>query len=213
MTPLPPASEETADDRRQAGETPNSQLPTSGHLNTRKPERRKLPKGFLIFCPRRFCHAGVTEVTIADLQKDGVDTVILDLDNTLVEWQKHDVPADIRQWLRDLKAAGFKLCLLSNTRFGRRLKKLSEELEIPYVRRAAKPGKRGFRAALEMLGSEASKTVIIGDQMFTDVWGANRSGIYSVMVAPMARREFIGTKVSRVAERVLLTYFRRQGHI
>jgi HAD superfamily phosphatase (TIGR01668 family) len=155
----------------------------------------------------------VTEVTVSDLKTDGIDTVILDLDNTLVGWQRHDVPKEVRQWLRELKEAGFKLCLLSNTRFGRRLKKLSDELEIPYVRRAMKPGKKGFRAALEILGSEAAKTVMIGDQMFTDVWGANRSGIYSVMVAPMARREFIGTRVSRMAERVMLAYFRRKGLI
>ena len=171
------------------------------------------PRGFLIFCPRRFCHSGVTEVTVADLKDAGIDTVILDLDNTLVEWQRHEVPAAVRHWLKELKDAGMKLCLLSNTRFGRRLTKLSGELEIPYVRRAMKPSRKGFEAAMELLGSEPSRTVMIGDQMFTDVWGANRSGIYSIMVRPMARREFIGTKFSRIAERVLLGYFRRKGLI
>jgi|SRR5688500_3918434 len=171
------------------------------------------PRGLLIFCPRRFCPLGVTEVTVDDLQTAGIRGVILDLDNTLVGWQRHDISQGVIDWLTALKESGVKLCLLSNTRFGRRLKKLSEELEIPYVRQAMKPSKKGFRAAVELMEVEPSKTVMIGDQMFTDVWGANRSGIYSIMVPPMARREFIGTKISRMAERVLLSYFRRKGHI
>ncbi len=171
------------------------------------------PRGLLIFCPRRFCPLGVTDVSVDDLRESGIEAVILDLDNTLVGWQRHDVSADVMGWLAALKESGMKLCLLSNTRFGRRLKKLSEELEIPYVRQAMKPSKKGFHAALELMGADPSKTVMIGDQMFTDVWGANRSGIFSIMVPPMARREFFGTKISRMAERVLLSYFRRKGHL
>ena len=155
----------------------------------------------------------MTEVSAADLKAAGIEAVILDLDNTLVGWQRHDVPEAVLSWLRGLKDSGLKLCLLSNTRFGRRLKKLSEELDIPSVRQAMKPGKKGFRAAMALMGSEPSSTVMIGDQMFTDVWGANRSGIYSIMVQPMARREFFGTKISRMAERLLLAHFRRKGYI
>jgi len=171
------------------------------------------PRGLLLLCPRRFCPHGVTDVSVDDLRKSGIEAVILDLDNTLVEWQRHDVSTGVNQWLAALKESGMKLCLLSNTRFGRRLKKMSEELGIPYVRQAMKPSKKGFHAAMELMGADPSKTVMIGDQMFTDVWGANRSGIFSIMVPPMAHREFFGTKISRMAERVLLSYFRRKGHI
>src|SRR5512145_338349 len=119
------------------------------------------PKGLMVLCPRRFCHSGVTEITIQDLKGGGIDTVILDLDNTLVGWQRHDFPDSVLAWIQELKESGFKLCLLSNTRFGRRLKKVSEELQIPYVKKAMKPSRKGFRAAMELLGSEPSKTVMI----------------------------------------------------
>ena len=175
------------------------------------PENRH--PGLQVFCPRRYCANGVTEILVQDLLDQGIETVLLDLDNTLVAWQKSDVPDEVREWIQQLKAADLKLCLVSNTRHGKRLVALSEELGIPYVRRAWKPRKKGFLNAMKELGAEPSKTIMIGDQMFTDVFGGNRLGIYTIMVRPMARREFVGTKISRALEYVLLSWFRKRGHI
>jgi uncharacterized protein len=171
------------------------------------------PQGLMVFCPRRYCAQGVTEIVVQELQESGIDTVLLDLDNTLVGWQRRDVPNEVRSWIRQLQQAGMKLCLVSNTRHGKRLVAMSEELGIPYVRRAWKPRKKGFLNAMKEVGAEPSKTIMIGDQMFTDVFGGNRLGIYTIMVRPMARREFLGTKISRALEFVLLSWFRRKGHI
>ena len=143
----------------------------------------------------------------------GVQAVLLDLDNTLVGWQRHDVQEPVREWLMELKDAGLKLCLISNTRFGRRLRALSEELDIPFVRRAWKPRKKGFLRAMQDLGVTPEQTVMFGDQMFTDILGANRVGVYSIMVRPIARREFVGTKISRMAESVLMRWFRNKGYL
>lgn len=170
-------------------------------------------KGLQLLCPRRYCHDGVTEITVDELVSAGVQAVLLDLDNTLVGWQRLDISPSVRAWLMDLDRAGLKLCLISNTRFGRRLRLLSEELGIPYVRKALKPGKKGFLKAMEELGVDPSNTVMVGDQMFTDVLGGNRVGVYTVMVRPMARHEFFGTKISRVAERVLLKWFKKSGSL
>ena len=175
--------------------------------------KSKIGSPLLIFCPRRFCHHGVTEIQISELKEQGIEAVLLDLDNTLTRWQSHEVSDEIAAWLTELKAAGLKLCLISNTRFGRRLKKMSEELDIPYVRKAWKPRRKGFREALNELEVAPERAVMIGDQMFTDVLGANRSGIYSIMVKPMAHREFVGTKFSRMVEKPLLAWFRKRGHI
>jgi len=71
----------------------------------------------------------------------------------------------------------------------------------------------GFAAALKALGARAEETAMVGDQMFTDVLGGNRMGLYTVMVKPMARREFLGTKISRAFERALLRHFRKLGMI
>jgi uncharacterized protein len=167
----------------------------------------------MVFCPRRYCANGVTDILVHELQDRGIDTVLLDLDNTLVAWQKHDVAEEVREWIRQLQAADMKLCLVSNTRHGKRLIALSEELGIPYVRRAWKPRKKGFLNAMKDLGAEPSKTIMIGDQMFTDVLGGNRLGIYTIMVRPMARREFLGTKISRALEYLLLSWFRKRGQL
>jgi len=74
-----------------------------------------------------------------------------------------------------------------------------------------KPRRKGLAAALEMIGSESARTAMIGDQVFTDVLGGRRMGMYTILVKPMARREFVGTKVSRLFERGLLAYLRRCG--
>src|SRR4029077_16325522 len=99
--------------------------------------------GLMVLCPRRFCRSGVTEIAIEDLKSAGVEAVLLDLDNTLVSWQGHDVPEGIRNWIVSLKSSGIKLCLVSNTRYGKRLRSLSHELDTPFVRRAWKPRKKG----------------------------------------------------------------------
>ncbi|MEP6756340.1 MAG: YqeG family HAD IIIA-type phosphatase [Chthonomonadales bacterium] len=170
-------------------------------------------KGLLVFCPSRFCHKGVVEIQISELKAAGVECVLLDLDNTLTTWQGMDVTEEVRNWLIELKASGIKLCLVSNTRHGKRLVSLSEELEIPYVKRAFKPRKKGFEDAMKELGADPSKTVMVGDQMFTDILGGNRVGVYTIMVKPMHRREFFGTKITRTAEHVLMAWFRRRGHV
>jgi HAD superfamily phosphatase (TIGR01668 family) len=169
-------------------------------------------KGVHMLCPHKYCH-GVAEVGVEELRAQGIDTVLLDLDNTLVPWQKPDMTEEVKKWLLALKEAGMKLYLVSNTRQSSRIVTLSEELGIPHVRRAWKPRKKGFLHAMKELGSRPEKTVVIGDQMFTDVLGGNRLGMYTVMVRPIAHREFLGTKVSRMAERVFLSWFRRKGHI
>ncbi|HSV72495.1 MAG TPA: YqeG family HAD IIIA-type phosphatase [Chthonomonadales bacterium] len=165
----------------------------------------------MILCPRRYCPGGVTDVRPADLRDAGIEAVLLDLDNTLVAWQGYDVPDAVMEWLAELRACGLKLYLVSNTRSGRRLRQLAAELEMSYVRRAWKPRRRGFLAAMRELGVGPDRTAVIGDQMFTDVLGGNRLGLYTVMVRPMARREFVGTRLSRLAERVVLAWLRRRG--
>jgi len=170
-------------------------------------------RGWRLLCPDVYCPDGVTEIAPEGLRRAGIRAVLLDLDNTLVGWQRSDLSGRVREWLAALRDAGIMLYLVSNTRHGKRLRNLSEELGIPYVRRAWKPRRKGFLAALEAMQVGPEETAMIGDQMFTDVLGANRLGIRTIMVRPLARREFLGTKLSRTVECVLLALFRRIGWI
>ncbi|MDW8107936.1 MAG: HAD-IA family hydrolase, partial [Armatimonadota bacterium] len=105
---------------------------------------------------------------------------------------------------RTMHAAGIKLCFVSNTRNLSRLRWLSEQLNIPYARGPMKPRRAMLRRALQLVGVEPEHAAIVGDQLFTDIWGGNRLGIYTIWVRPMHPREFIGTKVSRAIEKWLL---------
>jgi len=167
-------------------------------------------QGWLRWCPDEVVPS-VTDIDPTTLVQQGIRAVLLDLDNTLVPWQRMDVPEVIRHWVEAMKQTGLRLCLVSNTRRRRRLEVISKELGIAYVPKAFKPRRYGLRQALEQLGTAPQQAVMIGDQIFTDVWGGNRMGMRTILVLPMARREFIGTKVSRLLERILLWAYRRAG--
>ncbi len=139
----------------------------------------------------------------------GIHGLVLDLDNTICEWQSEVIPDDIREWLRRLNAAGIAVCLASNTHNRRRLQRVADSLGISYVQGLPKPRKRCFNKALQYLELPADRVAVVGDQMFTDVLGGKRSGIHTIMVKPLNSREFIGTKISRLFERALLCWFHK----
>ena len=118
----------------------------------------------------------------------------------------------VLDWLERARSAGLRLCIISNSSKFRRVAGLSERLDIPaWARPSAKPFGSGFRRGLEMLGTPPEATAAIGDQIFSDVLGGNRNGLYTVFVEPMSRSEFVATKLVRVVERVALWLLRRKG--
>jgi uncharacterized protein len=168
---------------------------------------------FRPFCPRLVIPS-VTVLTPDFFQQLDLTAVLLDLDNTLVQWHGSEVQPEISDWLRGLQAAGLRFCLASNTHRPRRLAALGEALGVPYELGVAKPRPAGLRRCLARLDADPSRTAMIGDQLFTDIWGGNLCGLYTVLVRPMSPREFIGTRiVSRPLERVVLSSLRRQGLI
>ena len=167
--------------------------------------------GWLIFCPHRMVDS-VQEVQVTELTALGVQGVILDLDNTLVRWHQEEMTEEITVWLEELKAAGMKLCILSNSVLGSRSQRIAERLGCDFVRQAAKPSRQGFRKAMQAMKTAPTVTAIVGDQMFTDILGGNRSGIYTIMVKPIHQHEFPYTRyVSRPPEKLLLGWFKRKG--
>jgi len=162
------------------------------------------------FCPDEYV-GSLWQVDIDALKSRGIEAVLLDLDNTILPWQRAEIPAESARWVQEAKDKGIKVCVASNTHNPRRLNRLASELGVPCVHNVLKPRRKGLKAALEMLGVPAGRAAMVGDQVFTDVLGGRRMGMYTILVRPMARREFIGTKVSRLFERFLLAYFGRLG--
>jgi HAD superfamily phosphatase (TIGR01668 family) len=110
------------------------------------------------------------------------------------------------------RTAGLKLCICSNTHRPRRLARLAEELGVPYIERVAKPRRAGFLRALALMEVRPEQTAVVGDQLMTDIWGGNRCGLLTILVEPLSRVEFIGTRViSRPLEALLLARMRRRG--
>ncbi|MBT9152768.1 MAG: Phosphoglycolate phosphatase [Firmicutes bacterium] len=148
----------------------------------------------------------VESIFCLDLEKLkalGIDTIITDLDNTLVPWVEHEVNPDLLAWLEELRARGFKVCLVSNA-LEQRIAHFRQVLGIPGLSKANKPSRRAFLQALDLLGSRPEQAAMIGDQVFTDVLGGNRLGLYTILVVPLCRREFLGTRVLRLVERVII---------
>ena len=140
-----------------------------------------------------------------------VQAIISDLDNTLVPWRDYRVAEQLAGWFRSLHAEGFRTVILSNTRPSPTVQRLSEELQTDVVLGARKPVQRFFRQALDKVGASPSQACVIGDQVFTDVLGGNLMGCYTVLVKRIGDREFAGTRLMRVFERMVLGYLRRRG--
>jgi HAD superfamily phosphatase (TIGR01668 family) len=153
----------------------------------------------------------VEQIDLARLRTRGFRGLLLDLDNTLVPWMTYDVSPEVEGWLREAQSAGFGLCIVSNTRRGGRLAKIAGRLGLPFVGSGflgMKPGRRSFFEAMRLLGLGPGECVVVGDQLFTDVWGGNRSGMYTIKVTPRATREFFGTKITRMLERAVFRVLR-----
>ena len=148
------------------------------------------------------------EIDYEKLYRKGFRGILFDIDKTLVQ---HDAPADSRagKLLQRLKSLGFKVCLVSNNKENR-VKKFARELGIDYVFQANKPSRKGFRRAMKRIGTGIKNTVSIGDQVFTDVFGSNRAGLYSILVKPIAKKEEIQIVFKRYLERIVLFFYKKQ---
>ncbi|MBS1719844.1 MAG: YqeG family HAD IIIA-type phosphatase [Armatimonadetes bacterium] len=165
-------------------------------------QRDELRGFFRPFCPARALDT-VEEINLEALRDRGKKLILLDVDNTLVDWRKENFTEPVLAWLDRAKALGFHLALLSNTRHPERLHRLADRLGIPVMQGKFKPSRTMFLSALSKFGVNADEAIMIGDQLFTDVLGANRTGIEAVWVKQRSPKDFIGTKVSRMGERFM----------
>jgi HAD superfamily phosphatase (TIGR01668 family) len=145
----------------------------------------------------------VYELDTAALKQKGIRAIIVDIDNTLVAWDARLPDEKVNELVARLLAEGFKMCILSNnTR--KRVEEFNKGLKLPAIYKALKPGKAAFRRAMKLMEAEVTETAVIGDQLFTDVLGGNRIGLFTVLVAPISRKEFLWTRLVRMVEAIVL---------
>ena len=144
------------------------------------------------------------------IKKNQIKGLLLDVDNTLMHYDK-TIISGIEEWIKKMKNIGIKLCILSNSNDEKKVKKLADELDIPYIHLAYKPFKIGFKKAKKILNIDYKNIGMVGDQIFTDVLGANRMKMISILIKPLEKREYIVTKVKRpLEEAILRSYFKKK---
>ena len=142
------------------------------------------------------------------LYEQGYRGVIFDIDNTLVP---HGAPADERakKLFRRLEDIGFRSCLISNNQ-ELRVKMFNQDIGTNYIFNAHKPSTKNYIRAMEIMGTGRTDTVFVGDQLFTDVWGARRTGIHSILVKPIHPREEIQIVLKRRIEKIVLHFYKKR---
>lgn len=144
------------------------------------------------------------------LYEEGYRGLIFDIDNTLVP---HGAPADDRakKLFTKLKETGFHCCLISNNQEPR-VKMFNEEIKVDYICNAHKPSTKNYVKAMQIMGTDTSDTIFVGDQLFTDVWGAKRAGIRNILVKPIHPKEEIQIVLKRYLERIVLHFYQKEKH-
>lgn len=165
---------------------------------------------FDMFFPDRYV-ASAYVIDYEKLYEQGFRGLIFDIDNTLVP---HGAPADERavKLFSRLKDIGYRCCLISNNQEPR-VKMFNEKIRVDYVYNAHKPSTKNYKKAMEIMGTDTDSTLFVGDQLFTDVWGAKRAGISNILVKPIHPKEEIQIVFKRYLERVVLHFYlkRKKG--
>ena len=156
--------------------------------------------------------SSIYAINLERLRRRGIVGLVLDLDNTLVAWNNDRASKDLSRWVQQAKQQGFRLCLVSNN-FPARVRRFGQWLDVPAVANAAKPRRRAFRRAMELIDTEPRTTAVIGDQVFTDVLGGNRLHCYTILVLPMTEHEYWTTRLVRRVERLVLPQTMRRRRI
>lgn len=146
----------------------------------------------------------ITDVTVADLHQMGVEGILLDVDNTLTTHDNPDLDAGVTAWLSAMQTAGFTLIIISNNK-PHRVAPFAEKIGLCFQTNAKKPLPTGYKAAAKSLGLSTKRCVAIGDQIFTDIMGANLAGMPCILLEPIqweTKQKFIVFK--RKWERLLL---------
>ncbi|GGB04393.1 YqeG family HAD IIIA-type phosphatase [Macrococcus hajekii] len=154
----------------------------------------------------------IFEITPQELKKQGIKAIITDLDNTLVGWDVELATEEVINWFNQMAAENIKITIVSNNKEAR-VAAFATPLKVDYIFNARKPMGQAFKKATKAMNVSAAETVVIGDQMMTDVLAANTNGFYSIMVVPVKSNDEWKTRVNRMMERRFLAYFKRKGYI
>jgi len=145
----------------------------------------------------------VSDITLDYIKRNSIKGLILDVDNTLIDYYRN-MSEDTITWVNELKQNGIKMCILSNSNKKDKIVEVASKLKIEnYSYFEKKPLKSGFKKAKKMLKLEVHEIAVVGDQIFTDVLGANRMKMHSILVEPIQEKDMLATLVKRPIEKYI----------
>ena len=140
----------------------------------------------------------LTQISPEYLHRQGIRLLMLDFDNTIVPYTTNEPTPEMAAWLGAMQASGIGLCVVSNSRKPR-VVTFCEKYGLDCITHAKKPFSRGIRACLARFSLEPARCALVGDQIYTDVLGANCAGVQSILISAI-HNHTIWLKLRHVAE-------------
>lgn len=159
----------------------------------------------MLYYPKYY-FKNVTKIDINFLKKNNIRGLILDVDNTLIDYD-HNLIEGLENWYEKIKSNNINACIVSNSNKKEKVAKVANILEIPYISFGTKPLKRGLKKAAKILNLKANEIAVIGDQIFTDVIGANRCKMMSILVEPISEKDIFVTVIKRPIEKYIINSY------
>lgn len=144
------------------------------------------------------------------LKEQGIKAIFTDLDNTLIAWNNPYGTPELLGWIEQVKASGIPVIIVSNNSV-KRIKVVADHLGLEFVARSLKPSKSGYRRAAKKLAVPLADCVMVGDQLITDIQGANRAGVRSILVKPIVASDAWNTSINRFFERFIMRYLLKRN--
>lgn len=168
-----------------------------------KTERRSLLKNFY----PEFIFEKVENIPYELLDKEKIKLILMDMDNTLID-SKGQYSKELKNWIQDVKSKDINLYIVSNSMSERMVKKISKELGVKFFYKAGKPSTKGFAKVCEEYPElKKNEILMIGDQLFTDIWGGNRFNIRTLLVKRINKKEIIISRIKRPIEKLILNHY------
>lgn len=150
----------------------------------------------------------ITDIDANFFKENNIEAVILDVDNTLMDLDRKPLE-NIEKWIETLKEQDIKMCIASNSIKKDKVGKMARKLDVPFIYFSTKPLKRGLKKAIKILNKEPENIAEIGDQLFTDVWGANRLHLFSILTKPISKEK---TKLGEIKRKIEKLYLDRLNY-
>lgn len=161
----------------------------------------------MILYPKYYCKK-VTDIDIDFLKERNIKGLILDVDNTLIDFDLNLLKG-AKEWNEKLKSHGIKTVIVSNTNKKGKVESVANSLGIEYIYKACKPLKKGLKKGIELLALPNENIATVGDQIFTDVIGANRLQMFSILVEPIAKKDIWITRLKRPIENFVIKKYKK----